>query len=222
MEKLIFIIDDEESILKMLIHWVKNQWGYNVKTFTSGIEALSALSENPDLILLDIMLPVIDWITVCKKILEQKKVPIIMITAKDEIGDRILWLESGADDYIVKPFDLWELVARINAVLRRWNKEIYDEIQYGDISIFLAKKEIFKNNEKIDLTLKEFLILEYLIQNKNQAVSRTDIINYIWWWEDSMFEWDAKLDVYISNLRKKLDKSLIETIKWFWYRINMD
>ena len=216
----VLIIEDNRSINKNIQKYLKLEWFYTEWVFDwkTGLE--TAIST--DLILLDIMLPVIDWITVCKKILEQKKVPIIMITAKDEIGDRILWLESGADDYIVKPFDLWELVARINAVLRRWNKEIYDEIQYGDISIFLAKKEIFKNNEKIDLTLKEFLILEYLIQNKNQAVSRTDIINYIWWWEDSMFEWDAKLDVYISNLRKKLDKSLIETIKWFWYRINMD
>ncbi|EKE26230.1 MAG: two-component response regulator [uncultured bacterium (gcode 4)] len=218
----VLIIEDNRSINKNIQKYLKLEWFYTEWVFDwkTGLE--TAISTDFDLILLDIMLPVIDWITVCKKILEQKKVPIIMITAKDEIGDRILWLESGADDYIVKPFDLWELVARINAVLRRWNKEIYDEIQYGDISILLAKKEIFKNNEKIDLTLKEFLILEYLIQNKNQAVSRTDIINYIWWWEDSMFEWDAKLDVYISNLRKKLDKSLIETIKWFWYRINMD
>jgi two-component system alkaline phosphatase synthesis response regulator PhoP len=160
-------------------------------------------------------------VTLCKKILEQKKIPIIMITAKDTVEDKIYWLESWADDYIVKPFDLWELVARINAVLRRWNKEIYDTITFNDIQIDIHKKEVYKNNAKIELTLKEFLILEYLINNCDKSVSRTDIISYLWGWEEWLFDGDNKLDVYISNLRRKLHKDMIETIKWFWYRINL-
>lgn len=217
----ILIIEDNRVINKNILKYLKIEW-FNVDGVFDGQTGFDmAISNNYDLILLDIMIPIIDGITLCKKILEKKKIPIIMITAKDTVEDRILWLESGADDYIIKPFDLGELVARIYAVLRRWNKELFDKIKYGDIEIDIQKKEITRNGNLIELTLKEFFILEYLINNRNQAVSRTDIISYIWWWEDSMFEADAKLDVYISNIRKKLDKTIIDTIKWFWYRINL-
>ena len=217
----VLIIEDNRIINNNISRYLKIEWFYveSVFDWKTGFE--KATQNDYDVILLDLMIPVIDGVTLCKMILQQKKIPIIMITAKDTIEDRIIWLDSWADDYIVKPFDLWELTARIYAVLRRWNKEIYEKIVFNDVEIDLQKREIYKNHEKVNLTLKEFLIMEYLLKNPSKAVSRTDILSYVWWWDEWMFESDYKLDVYISNLRKKLDKDLIETIKWFWYRINM-
>lgn len=217
----VLIVEDNRIINKNILKFLKLEWFQVEWVFDGATWFDKAISTDYDIILLDIMIPVIDWVTLCKRILEKKKVPVIMITAKDTIEDKIIWLDSWADDYIVKPFDLWELVARIYAVLRRWKKEVFEAIKYKDIEIDIQKKEVCKEGVKVDLTLKEFFILEYLIKHRSESVSRTDIINYLWWWEDWLFEWDNKLDVYISNLRKKLDKKLIETIKWFWYRINL-
>ncbi|MDD2486833.1 MAG: response regulator transcription factor [Candidatus Gracilibacteria bacterium] len=217
----ILIVEDNRNINKNIQKYLKLE-GFSIEGAFDGQTGYDmAMNNSYDLILLDIMIPVIDGITLCKKILEKKKIPIIMITAKDTIEDKIIGLDSGADDYIVKPFDLKELEARIYAVLRRGNKEMFDKIRFGDIEIDIQKKEITRNGTPIELTLKEFFILEYLIQNRNQAVSRTDIISYIWGGEDSMFEADSKLDVYISNIRKKLDKSIVDTIKGFGYRVNL-
>jgi DNA-binding response OmpR family regulator len=141
-----------------------------------------------------------------------------MITAKDAIDDKLLWFENGVQDYIVKPFDLRELEARINSIFRRNEKvTAYD---FWDVHIDLEKRVFTKQGEPVTLTQKEYLILDILLKNKEKPVSRTDIIEYAWWGGDALFDSDSKLDVYISNLRNKLCKEFIQTIKWFWYKID--
>jgi DNA-binding response OmpR family regulator len=146
----------------------------------------------------------------------EKNTPVIIITAKSQLEDKLDLFEVGADDYLVKPFDLEELLARLKAVLRRGLIEkVYT---FNDITINFGKKQILKNGEDIHLTLKELQIIEYLVKNRGVTISRTDLITYLRG-EDSIRDSDEKLDVYICNIRKKLDKNLIETVKGFGYRI---
>ncbi|QFR39773.1 response regulator transcription factor [Candidatus Gracilibacteria bacterium 28_42_T64] len=167
-----------------------------------------------DLILLDLMLPKIDGITLCNRIRLKSEVPIIMMTARGEDDDKILGLESGADDYIVKPFKVRELQARIKAIAKRLH--IDEVIILGDIGVDFTKKIIKKNNTIISLKTKEFLVLEFIY--KNNTVSKSDLIEHIWGSQE-LFGGDNKLDVYIYSLRKKLGKDIIKTIKGFGYSI---
>jgi DNA-binding response OmpR family regulator len=173
-----------------------------------------SLEKKFDLILLDLMLPEIDWITIARKLNWRIETPIIMITAKDSINQKLEWFENWAIDYIVKPFDLRELEARIKVNLKI--NSVSNKLSFFDIEIDLEKREFLQNWEKIKITTKEFLIFSYLYENKSRVCTRTDLIEFVWW-NDSVFEDDSKLDVYISNLRKKLDKRLIETVKWVGY-----
>ena len=146
----------------------------------------------------------------------EKNTPVIIITAKSQLEDKLDLFEVGADDYLVKPFDLEELLARLKAVLRRG---VIDQLfTFQDIEINFPKKRVFKPKKEVHLTLKEFQILEILVQNRGVSMSRTDLITYLRG-EDSIRDSDEKLDVYICNIRKKLDKNLIETVKGFGYRI---
>lgn len=169
-----------------------------------------------DAIILDLMLPSIDGKTICKTIRKEKNVPILIITAKSQLEDKLDLFEVGADDYLVKPFDLEELLARLKAVLRRG--VINSFFKFQNVEMNFQKKTALKNGEEIHLTLKEFRILELLVKNKGISLSRTDIISQLRWEED-IREWDNKLDVYISTIRKKLLPEIIETVKGFWYRI---
>lgn len=182
-------------------------------TWDLGYE--KALSNDYDAILLDRMLPWIQGTDIARKVKGHKDTPIIMITARDTVDDKIMGLESGADDYIVKPFDLRELSARINTVTRRFKNS---SVEIWDLQINLKNRKFVKAWKEIKLTQKEFLIIELLTTRKWQPVSRTDIIEHIWWGE-AIWESDAKLDVYISNLRSKLWKEVITTVKGFWYEI---
>ncbi|MCR5411647.1 MAG: response regulator transcription factor [Patescibacteria group bacterium] len=146
----------------------------------------------------------------------EKNTPVIIITAKSQLEDKLDLFEVGADDYLVKPFDLEELLARLKAVLRRG---VIDQLfTFQDIEMNFPKKRVFKSKKEVHLTLKEFQILEILVQNRGVSMSRTDLITYLRG-EDSIRDSDEKLDVYICNIRKKLDKNLIETVKGFGYRI---
>ena len=171
-----------------------------------------------DIILLDLMLPWMSWEEVCKKIKADKDIPIIMTTAKWELEDKLEWFKLWADDYLVKPFDLEELEARIKALTRR-TQNVDKPIIKWNISFDIQNRKIMKWKKEIKLTVKEYNILEYLVKNIWIPVSRTDLIQEAWGWE-SRFDNDAKLDVYISMIRSKLGKNIIETIKWFWYKIN--
>lgn len=215
----VLLIEDNREINKNVKRYLElDSWIVDF-AFDGQTGLDMALQNDYDIILVDGNLPVLDGFEVCKKIHAAKNIPTILITARDEISQRIAGLESWADDYLVKPFDLKELEARMFVILRRAKGKVFQKIEFGDIVINLQKRNIQKNGKEVHMPLKEFLILEYLITHEGVAVSRADIIEYIWWWE-ALFESD-KLDVYISNIRKKLSPDIISTIKGFGYIFNV-
>ncbi len=173
-----------------------------------------------DAIILDISLPEMDWVEICEKLREKwKNIPIIMLTSRWTKKDIILGLESGADDYLVKPFDYDELIARINSLTRRDLKNKSSKIKLWDFSIDLEKIEVLKNNKEIKLSNLEFKLFSYLAQNKTKVINRRELYEKVWWEFDWDFMFSKTVEVYIWYLRKKLDKNLIETVKWVWYVI---
>lgn len=220
--KKILLIEDNKEISNNIKEFLELEWLIITQCF-NGVEWLdNALHKKYDLILLDLMLPKLDWLSVAKKLSNKIDTKIIMITAKDSIEQKLEWFDSWAIDYIVKPFDLRELEARVKAILSL--NSSFKIIEYKNKDIFikinLDKREFIKNEIKLNITTKEFLIFEYLFEHKNRVCTRSDLIEYVWW-TDSLFDDDSKLDVYISNLRKKLDKSIIETIKWVGYSLSL-
>lgn len=224
----VLIVDDEEHIVELLQFNLVNA-GYKVITANNGLDALKKVKENkPDLLLLDLMLPGMDGLDVCKEIKRDKetsKTSIIMLTAKSEELDKILGLELGADDYIIKPFSIRELLARVKAVLRRSNSdEISEEIyELGRLKVDFERHEVLINNEKVELTLKEFELLEILIKNKGKILRRETLLDKVWGYE--YIGETRTVDVHIRYLRKKIeddDKNpkFIETIRGVGYRFN--
>lgn len=169
--------------------------------------------QNFEFILLDLMLPDGNGFDFCKKFKENNNLPVIIMTAKWEDNDKILWLELWADDYIVKPFKVKELYLRIKSVEKRYY--LPEKIRIKDVEIDFENKVVYKNWIEVHLKLKEFQILEYI--HEMETASRSNIVEEIWW--DDLFSSDGKLDVYISNIRKKLWKYVIKTIKWYGYSI---
>jgi len=217
MNNKILLIEDNKEISDSIKQYLELEKYIIDRTFTWWEWLDMVFEKKYDLILLDLMLPEIDWISIAKKIVRKLDTPIIIITAKDSIEDKLIWFETGAIDYIVKPFDLRELEFRIKAHL---NKNIPSIIEFNDIQIDLKNRIFISWWDKLHVTTKEFLLFEYLFKNKGLLVNRTDIIDYVWWWED-LFEADGKLDVNISKLRKKVWKNIIETVKWVGYIMNM-
>ncbi|SHE89115.1 response regulator transcription factor [Clostridium fallax] len=222
----ILIVDDEEHIVELVKFNIENA-GFKAITAYNGIDAIKkAKEEKPSLILLDLMIPGKDGYDVCKEIRKNEEtcnIPIIMITAKGEELDKILGLELGADDYITKPFSIRELIARVRAVLRRTTVvSNYDKsLKMGNLEIDFVKHEILKNGKKVDLTLKEFELLENLIKNKGKVLTREVLLDKIWGYE--YIGETRTVDVHIRHLRKKIeddDKNpkFIETIRGIGYR----
>jgi two-component system alkaline phosphatase synthesis response regulator PhoP len=219
------IVDDEEHIVELLKFNLEAS-GYRVSYAYDGLDGfLKAKEEKPNIILLDLMLPTLDGIEVCKKIREQKdikNIPIIMLTAKNVEADKIMGLDSGADDYITKPFSVKEVIARVKAVLRRYDfkeEEIVDVD--GHLKIDLSNYEVFKDDKKIELTLKEFEILKLLISNRGRVLSRNLLLDQIWGYE--YFGETRTVDVHIRHLRKKIESddknhAYIETVRGVGYK----
>ncbi len=225
MSKLIAVVEDEPDIAELISIHLKKAL-YEVKAFLSGNKFYASLPhKKPDLIILDLLLPDIDGLEICKDLKnrrETKEIPIIMLTAKGEEIDKVLGLELGADDYMTKPFSPRELVARVKAVLRR-SEQIQKsvEIKAGDdISIDKAKHEVRMKGEKIDLTTTEFKILELLASKKGWVFSREKILDYLWGREKAVL--DRTVDVHIRHLRKKLGKqgALIKNIRGVGYKLD--
>lgn len=213
----ILLVEDNKTIgnnIKKYLELEHNE----VMRAENGLYALEISKHHIfDVIVLDLMLPGMDGITLCKNIKKKHAAtPIIMATAKWELDNKLEWFACGADDYLVKPFDLKELDVRIQAVTKRSGTA--NNIEYKNLRLEKDQKKIFRNDKEIKLTLKEFQIIEYLLERKWRSISRTEIIEEIRG-NDQIFEEDAKLDVYISTLRKKLGKTTIETIKGFGYQI---
>jgi len=212
--KKILLVEDNVEISNNIKDYLKLEW-FEITQVFDWEKGFDLIKTNKfDLVLLDLMIPEIDWITISRKLSKKIDAPIIIITARDSINQKLEWFESWAIDYIVKPFDLRELEVRIKAHLKINNNNL---IRFKNIVIDLNKREFLLDNYKVKITTKEFLIFEFLYNNKNKVVTRTDIIEYVWW-SDWLFEADWKLDVYISNLRKKLDKKIVETVKWVGYK----
>jgi DNA-binding response OmpR family regulator len=207
MFKKILIVEDEPGILVSLRDELESE-GYVVCTAESGDKALqTAKKECPDLIILDIMLPVLNGYEVCKRLrMQGDATPIIMLTVKDKEVDKVLGLELGADDYVTKPFSLRELTARIKAVTRRAEERTTELNQYcfGKIALDFKKYEATKKGEKLELTPLEFRMLKLLIEKKGQVVSRDDFLDQIWGEENVSVSFRT-VDSHIANIRKKIE-----------------
>ena len=215
--KKILVVDDEQPIIDILVYNLEKE-GYNVIEANDGITAVDvALEKRPDLILLDIMLPKLDGLSVCKRIKNSLNVPILMLTAKDGEIDKILGLELGADDYITKPFSVRELVARVKANLRKvdasLNSKTIDDkqekkkeskISVGDLELDLDKFEVKVRGEVIDLTLREFEVLKFLASEPGQVVTRETLLEKVWGYE---YYGDIRtVDVTVRRIREKIEK----------------
>lgn len=216
-KKTILIVDDETTIVDMLVYNLQRE-GYETLTANDGEEAIRvALDKKPNLVLLDIMLPKVDGLAVCKRIRQSLDIPIIMISAKDEEIDKILGLELGADDYITKPFSVRELVARVKANLRKSemsgkggeenvseDKSDENVIVVGDLSLDLNKFEVKVRGEVVDLTLREFEVLKYLANQPGQVVTREVLLEKVWGYE---YYGDIRtVDVTVRRIREKIEK----------------
>ena len=224
MIKKILIIEDEKDIRDLLQHYLKRE-GYEVKSAQDGESGLQKIrKERFDLLLLDLMLPQVDGLEICRNLRsrpETADLPIIMITAKGEESDRIVGLEMGADDYITKPFSPREVLARVKAIFRRMEKPKGKEIkhEYGGIHLDPAKHEVTYKGKSHSLTVKEFKLLEFLLANKGRVLSRDILLNEIWGYD--YFGTTRTVDVHVAHLRQKfqvLNKSLV-SIKGLGYKL---
>lgn len=220
---LIYFIEDDKSINEAVFYSLKNS-GFDVKGFDRPSEFWSAMKEQlPSLILLDIMLPEEDGLSILRKIRNNSdtlNIPVIMVTAKDAEYDKVIGLDSGADDYMTKPFSMLELVSRIRALLRRTSKpKEPDVITIGNLSVNPEKHIVTANGKNVVLTYKEYHLLLLLMQNKGVVFSREKLLNKIWGYE---FDGENRtVDVHIRSLRTKLGEcgNMIETIRGFGYKI---
>jgi two-component system alkaline phosphatase synthesis response regulator PhoP len=229
MKEKILIVDDEKDIVKMLVYNFKKE-GYRTISVYDGEGALDAATrEIPNLIILDLMLPGIDGMEVCKTLRKESKtahIPIIMLTAKTQEADKIVGLELGADDYVTKPFSPRELIARVKAVLRRMQeKEKTPEIlKVDDLTIDFAKIEVQVKDKPVELTAKEFELLRTLIKARPRVLSRDYLLDTIWGFDHAVEIQTRTVDVHIRTLRKKLKSEAkhIVTVKNYGYRFQED
>ncbi|UXR68775.1 response regulator transcription factor [Staphylococcus sp. IVB6246] len=222
--KNVLIIEDEQNLARFIELELKHE-NYEVAIKNDGLSGLNtALQQDFDIILLDLMLPGIDGLEVCKRLRKQKDTPIIMITAKGEIYDKVLGLDYGADDYIVKPFEIEELLARMRALVRRSSDDQHSSKDIVEVSGIVIDKSAFHvsyGEQKIELTKTEFDLLLVLAENKNHVLHREQILNHVWGY-DSEVETNV-VDVYIRYLRNKLKaiqkEKIIETVRGVGYVI---
>lgn len=219
---MIYCVEDEKNIRELLVYTLQST-GFEAKGLENGEELFRELGEEiPELILLDIMLPGEDGYTILEKMKrmpEIREVPVIMVTAKGAEFDKVRGLDLGADDYITKPFGMMEFISRVKAVLRRGGPKVLDELVHGPIRIRLGRHEVLENGRKVELTLKEFELLRYLMENKGIVLSRDQLLSRIWGYD---FDGETRtVDVHVRTLRQKLGTSgsCIETVRGVGYRM---
>ena len=211
----ILVVEDEEKLNKGLVQGLQKR-GYAVDFAFDGEEGEKlALWNDYDVIVLDIMMPKRDGLTVCRNIRAKgKQTPVLFLTAKDATEDKIQGLDGGADDYLVKPFSFEELAARIRTLLRRPPLAANTVLQFDDLKIDTASQVVTLNGKPLDLTLREYGLLEYLVRNKGIVKTREDILEHVW---DRFFDsFSNVVDVHLKNLRKKLPTSYAKRIKTVW------
>ncbi len=221
------IVDDDTNICDLLKRYFENE-GYSVKTANNGVEGVNFFKiYDPDIVLLDIMLPKKDGWQVCREIRESSSKPIIMITAKDEVFDKVLGLELGADDFVVKPFDMKELSARVKAVLRRYQAHTTqsddDIIKFDNIEISLRKYELKLCGKSVDIPPKELELLYFLASNSNRVFTRDHLLDKVWGFD---YLGDSRtVDVHVKRLREKLegvsDKWVLKTVWGVGYKFEL-
>jgi two-component system response regulator MprA len=199
----VLVVEDDEAISEVLRRSLRQE-GYEVRASAEGGAALDAAAEFvPDLVVLDLGLPDIDGVEVCRRLRESGDVPILILTARAETGDRVTGLDSGADDYIVKPFDRAELLARIRALLRRRPPRGSASLSVGDLRLNPDTREVKRGEREVELTNREFELLEYLMRNERLIVSRQRLLDDVWGY-DPLAPTNT-IDVFVSNLRRKLE-----------------
>lgn len=216
----ILLVEDEVKLARFLELELGSE-GYRLSVAHDGIEGLTLAREtSPDVAILDWMLPGLTGVELCRRLRATgNKIPIILLTAKDEVGDRVAGLDAGADDYLVKPFSIEELLARIRALLRRTHELDADLLQFEDLSLHRLTREVFREQRAIDLTAKEFDLLAYLLSHPRQVVTRDQLLEKVWGYD---FMGDSNIiEVYIRYLRLKLEdhneKRLIYTVRGVGY-----
>jgi two-component system response regulator MprA len=215
----ILVVDDDPEIVSFIKRGLIYE-GYSVDTAVDGTEALTkARDKEPDLVILDIMMPGLDGVEVSKRLRQASDVPILMLTAKGTVADRVEGLDSGADDYLVKPFAFDELLARVRALLRRRQPREGEVLRFSDLSLDTATREVKRGNEIIELTAQEFDLLELLMRHPRQVLIRDRIYERVWGYD---FDGESNvIEVYVSYLRSKLEASgkprLIHTVRGVGY-----
>jgi DNA-binding response OmpR family regulator len=199
----VLVIEDDAEIADVLRRFLRQE-GHEVRTTGDGDEALPAAAEFvPDLVILDLGLPGLDGVEVCRRLRAEGDVPILILTARTELEDRVEGLDSGADDYLVKPFERQELLARIRALLRRRPPRGSASLTLGDVSLNPDTREVTRGDRRIELTNREFELLEYLMRNERLVISRERLLEEVWGYDPMALT--NTIDVFISNLRRKLE-----------------
>jgi DNA-binding response OmpR family regulator len=216
----ILLVEDEVKLARFIQLELDSE-GYQISVAHDGLTGLTLARESPpDLVILDWMMPGMTGIEVCRRLRATgSKVPVILLTAKDEVSDRVAGLDAGADDYVVKPFSIEELLARVRAHLRRTHEENPDFLQFGELSLNRRTREVFQQGRAIELTAKEFDLLDYLMTNPRQVITRDQILEKVWGYD---FMGDSNIiEVYVRYLRLKLEdqgeKRLIQTVRGVGY-----
>ncbi|HEX2863702.1 MAG TPA: response regulator transcription factor [Deinococcales bacterium] len=215
---LVLVIEDEKDIARF-IELELNAEGYETEVAYDGVTGLSKFRErNPDLLILDLMLPVLDGLEVARRVRKTSNTPIVILTAKDSISDKVEGLDSGADDYLIKPFSIEELLARVRAHLRRVNPAVTGEVRVADLVMNLDGREVFRGGRRVELSAKEFELLELLARNPGKVFSRFEIEEKVW---PEYTGGSNVVDVYIGYLRRKLEEEgerrLIHTVRGVGY-----
>jgi len=215
----VLIVEDEPDLLNGLSRALRDE-GYAVDTAANGEDGLfSAESNDYDAIVLDVMLPKLDGWEVLSRLRTQKKTPVLMLTARDQSRDRVRGVDTGADDYVVKPFELDELLARLRALIRRTSGTTSSRIEFGDIAIDTAARMVHQRGQPVTLTAREYALLEYLALHRGEVVTRTALYEHLFDENDSTLS--NLLDVHVSNIRKKLGPDLISTRRGHGYCIEV-
>lgn len=213
----ILVVEDEPDLLRNIKQALREE-GYAVDTATNGEDGLfSAESTDYDAIVLDVMMPKMNGWEVLTRLRKTKKTPVLMLTARDQSRDRVRGLDTGADDYVVKPFDLQELFARLRALIRRSAGLTHNVIEIGDVTIDVAARNVARDGDEIPLTAREYALLEYLALHRGELVTRTTLYEHLFDENDSTMS--NLLDVHVSNLRKKLGAEFISTRRGHGYCI---
>jgi two-component system response regulator MprA len=218
----LLVVDDEPALRETLVRAFAVE-GYEVETAADGEEAVAAVEElRPDLVVLDVLMPRVDGITACRRLRALgDRTPVLMLTARDAVGDRVAGLDAGADDYVVKPFALDELLARVRALLRRTGAETSERLHFVDLVLDTGTREVYRGERRIELTRTEFALLELFLRNPRQVLPRTLIFERVW--DYDFGPTSNALEVYVGYLRRKTEAAgeprLVHTVRGVGYAL---